>query len=80
MDIEKFHNPKSGECHLFGEDNDFSLKVMNELFREARKDFPSLTEDAVDLSIIQGRRCPGQFGIRFTPKEAVPKAYQATNL
>ena len=42
-----------------------SMEYFNELYAEAKKDFPFLTPDMVEVTHYAGRRYKGTFGIEF---------------
>lgn len=75
MNIIKIHSQKHGLCVLKAYTEDLTLFHFVMLFREAKKDFPTLTEQDVNLKqYASGRNI---FGIEFAAKEFdVPTTYR----
>lgn len=60
-----------------------TLKVIMDLYDEARKDFPSLGMDKVDVMHYGGNRISGYMGIEFTldwsKDHVIPKSWSQRN-
>jgi hypothetical protein len=53
-----------------------AVAYINNLFREAKKDFPTLEEDKVRVVHFGGRYYKGTFGIEFDTMLSKPEAYK----
>jgi len=78
MNIIKEYCPQVGRCVVRTDAYDHTLRFFLHLFKEAKKDFPILSTEDVEITRFGGQHYKGSFGIEFSAK-AVPESYRKIN-
>jgi hypothetical protein len=54
-----------------------SLEIINKLVAEARKDFPGLSDDEIEIVQFAGRHYARTYGIEFNSSKYYPEGYSS---